>query len=150
VMAWVNEISLSGRVVRDAKRGNNGPWRFTLRQSGGKKRNGDGYHPDEVFPVASWHDTGEQVKAGQEILVKGRLRHERWTDADGGERERLTVIAESIELPDQPAVESTVATAPAKVVGKFPITSAERPPIKAAPLRPVTASDPISDSDIPF
>jgi single-stranded DNA-binding protein len=166
MMAWVNSIELSGLVVRDAARSSErAPWRFTLRQSGGKK-------PDQFFPVASWHDTGGEVKAGQEISVKGSLRHERWTDADGGQRERLTVIAEVLELADQKGERDSgrghfldskptspgdkkadsLATIPLHVSNSSASSSTQLSdlPSTAAPLRPVTEQDPITSDDIPF
>ena len=36
------------------------------------------------------------------IRVVGRLRQERWTDKDGGNRERILVVAEHVEFKKEP------------------------------------------------
>lgn len=123
-MAWVNEIRLSGRVPWNANPTPNGPWRFYLEQAG---RNGTG-----KFHCTSWHTSGGLVRKGMVITVAGKLCDEKWQDRDGTERERITVLVESISFSDE---------APALPA---------RPPITVAEARPITAADPITDLDVPI
>jgi single-strand DNA-binding protein len=39
---------------------------------------------------------------GRGVRVVGRLRQERWTDKDGGNRERILVVAEHVEFKKEP------------------------------------------------
>ena len=53
------------------------------------------------FDVEAWGNTGvfaSTVKTGQGIRVVGRLKQNRWKDADGKEYSRVVVIAEHIEV----------------------------------------------------
>ncbi len=40
----------------------------------------------------------QYLQKGRGVRVVGRLRQERWTDKDGGSRERIVVVAEHVEF----------------------------------------------------
>ena len=42
------------------------------------------------------------LQKGRGVQVVGRLRQERWTDKDGGNRERIIVVAEHVEFRKVP------------------------------------------------
>ncbi len=42
------------------------------------------------------------LQKGRGVRVVGRLRQERWTDKDGGNRERILVVAEHVEFKKEP------------------------------------------------
>jgi single-strand DNA-binding protein len=42
------------------------------------------------------------LQKGRGVRVVGRLRQERWTDKDGGNRERIIVVAEHVEFRKDP------------------------------------------------
>jgi len=44
----------------------------------------------------------EYLSKGRGVRVVGRLRQERWTDKDGGNRERIVVVAEHVEFKKDP------------------------------------------------
>ena len=46
---------------------------------------------------------GTYLHKGQGVRVVGRLKQERWSDKDGGKRERIIVIAEHVEFKKDPA-----------------------------------------------
>lgn len=44
----------------------------------------------------------EYLSKGRGVREVGRLRQERWTDKDGGNRERIVVVAEHVEFKKEP------------------------------------------------
>ena len=58
--------------------------------------------------VQTWGMLGKNclnyLQKGRGVRVVGRLRQERWTDKDGGNRERILVVAEHIEFKKEPNI----------------------------------------------
>jgi single-strand DNA-binding protein len=56
--------------------------------------------------VQAWRTLGKNcmiyLQKGRRVRVVGRLRQERWTDTDGGNRERILVVAEHVEFRKEP------------------------------------------------
>jgi single-strand DNA-binding protein len=56
--------------------------------------------------VQAWGTLGKNcmtyLQKGRGVRVVGRLRQERWTDKDGGNRERILVVAEHVEFKKEP------------------------------------------------
>ena len=53
------------------------------------------------FDVEAWGNLGKfvsTVKTGQGIRIVGRLKQNRWKDADGNELSKVVVVAEHIEV----------------------------------------------------
>ena len=44
---------------------------------------------------------GEYLKKGRGVRVVGRLKQDRWTDADGKGRSRIFIVAEHVEFKPQ-------------------------------------------------
>jgi len=57
------------------------------------------------FDVTTWarlaKSCGEYLEKGQGVRVVGRLKQNRWTDADGKQHSRVLVIAERVEFKPQ-------------------------------------------------
>jgi single-strand DNA-binding protein len=56
---------------------------------------------------------------GRGVRVVGRLRQERWTDKEGGSRERIIVVAEHVEFKKDP-------NAPVKIQGEEDLDSLDQ------------------------
>jgi single-strand DNA-binding protein len=57
------------------------------------------------FDVSCWtrlaEVCGEYLKKGRGVRVVGRLKQDRWTDADGKPRSRIEIVAEHVEFKPQ-------------------------------------------------
>lgn len=95
-MAFVNEVRLNGRVVRDAERKGNGPWRFTIVQRGGQRKDSQERYPDDFFSVACWDVAAADIKKGAEVTVTGRLRPTSW-EKDGVKHTSFEIVARELE-----------------------------------------------------
>ena len=81
---------------------------------------------------------------GAKVALHGRLRQDRWTDADGRPRSRIEVVADEVDLMQRrdPAPQAApMAAAPA--------AQAPRPATPAAQAPADPAAD-LCDEDIPF
>ena len=77
------------------------------------------------------------LRKGAKVALHGRLRQDRWTDADGRGRSRLEVVADEVDLMQRR--EAVAQAAPVVDPAAAPATQA--PPDPAADLY---------DEDIPF
>jgi single-stranded DNA-binding protein len=100
-----NSITLSGKALKNSERKGNGPYRFTLVQGGGRKKDSEDRWPREYFNCECWPDVegADTVKAGEVVYVEGRLKQKEWTDA-AGDKKRGYCIACSVVSPhtDEP------------------------------------------------
>jgi single-strand DNA-binding protein len=57
------------------------------------------------FDVSAWtrlaEVCGEYLKKGRGVRVVGRLKQDRWTDADGKPHSRIFIVAEHVEFKPQ-------------------------------------------------
>jgi len=57
------------------------------------------------FDVSAWgrqaEVCGEYLKKGRGVRVVGRLKQDRWTDAEGKVRSRILIVAEHVEFKPQ-------------------------------------------------
>lgn len=136
----MNEVRISGRATRDAVRVGRGQYKFSIAVGGGKKRDSDEHYPTEFFDVTCWHDSAQHIRKGQVVLILGRLRQNTW-EKDGQRHSRVEIVANEF-----PGTEPKEAQSPLK----YPIPTREPRQMKVAEHRPVTAEDPIDDSDVPF
>ena len=62
------------------------------------------------FDVEAWATLGERchhyLKKGSGVRVVGRLKQDRWSDADGKQHSRVKIIAEHVEFRGNPAAGS--------------------------------------------
>ena len=114
----INSIMLEGNLVRDPEHNEtqmgSSVCNFSLAVNRTYK-DSKGEKVDEVsfFDIETWGDLAEKlkkenVKKGRGIRVVGRLKQERWKDADGKSHSKIFVVAEQIELKQQ------IRKAPAK------------------------------------
>ena len=57
------------------------------------------------FDITTWSRLaevcGEYLKKGRGVRVVGRLKQDRWTDADGKVRSKILIVAEHVEFKPQ-------------------------------------------------
>lgn len=117
-MNQLNSIFLEGNLVRDPEHNEtqmgSSVCNFSLAVNH-TFRDSKGEKVDEVsfFDVETWGNLAENlkkvnVKKGRGVRVVGRLKQERWKDAEGKSHSKIFVVAEQIELKQQ------IRKAPAK------------------------------------
>ncbi len=97
---FVNKVELSGKAWDEAER-HNGPFRFTICQGGGLKKDSQERWPKEFFNVVAWPNTcagAEQITKGVFVAVTGRLKHVEYTDKENNKRRTYEILADSIEV----------------------------------------------------
>lgn len=107
-MANLNLVMLIGNLTKDPESrqaGENQVASFSIAVNR-KWKGGDGTAKEEVsyFDCEGWRKTGELVmqylKKGRRVLVSGRLQQDRWQSAEGQNRSRVKIIAESVQFLD--------------------------------------------------
>lgn len=107
----MNVIIISGRLVRDAEMSTIGSKNtpkasFSLAVNRRFKR--EGQPNADFFPVNAFgaiaEFMGKYGKQGVKFEISGHLQQDRWTDRDGKNQTRNTIIAESIEFAESRAV----------------------------------------------
>lgn len=103
----INNIVIVGNLVRDCE--------LKYMQTGTaignisiacnrSKKQADGTYTSEVsyFDVVLFGKTAENLKQyltkGKKVAVQGFLKQDRWTDQQGNNRSRVSIIAENLEL----------------------------------------------------
>src|SRR5690349_21126687 len=91
---FTNLITLSGKALTDSERKGNGPWKFTIVQGGGRKKDSDERWPKEFFNCEAWPDVdgADRVKCGEVVVVEGRLKQREWETADGQKRRGYSIV----------------------------------------------------------
>jgi single-strand DNA-binding protein len=108
----LNSVLLEGNLVRDPERvelGENASAMTKFAIAVNRFfRNAKAEAVEEVMfiNVQAWGTLGKNcmtyLQKGRGVRVVGRLRQERWTDKDGGTRERILVVAEHVEFKKEP------------------------------------------------
>lgn len=120
-MSDLNMVALSGRLTHDLNersfaetRGGAAVLRFTIAVNGAKRGAAGNWEDDPAFiEIECWGAAAERMRSrlrkGQEVVVGGSLRQERWRDRDGNHRERIKAVARWIRerplAPQPPAGE---------------------------------------------
>lgn len=112
-MPQINDLRLSGRVVRDAatRSINAGREVHNVTEFSLAVDKGFAEKKQTMFvQVQAWDKTGERAerecKKGVAIIIEGELWREEWTDKEGHKQSKTRVTARRIhtlEWPDEPA-----------------------------------------------
>ncbi len=104
----LNSVLLEGNLVRDPEKvlvGSNGSvmGKFSIAVNRYyKKANAESVEEVMYIGVQVWGGLAEgclnYLKKGRGVRVVGRLRQERWEDKEGGNREKIVVVAEHVEF----------------------------------------------------
>ena len=100
------------------------------------------------FDVSCWtrlaEVCGEYLKKGRGVRVVGRLKQDRWTDADGKGHSRIEIVAEHVEFKPQPKKRTTTTRTVSRALPRarsrsLPTTKCRRRP---SSRRPRASDDP--------
>lgn len=106
-MASNNHVTLSGNLTADPTlhTAESGTARCSLRLAvSSREKTATGYqNRPSYFDVTIFGASAEQVAEnfakGDKIAVEGRLRWRQWTAADGGKRQSVEIVADTIDPP---------------------------------------------------
>ena len=101
-MADFNKVILAGNLTRDPELRftNNGipVCNFGIAVNRVRSQNDD----VDFFDVTAWRELGETItnykKKGDPILLEGRLQFRSWEDNDGTKRNKVDVVAETVQF----------------------------------------------------
>jgi single-strand DNA-binding protein len=104
----MNNVSIIGRLTSDPElralpSGTSvGQLRLAIQRP---KRDGEDRGADFV-DVTVWNAQAETcaqyLSKGRQVAVTGRLEHSEWDDSDGNRRQKLTVVARTVDFLDRP------------------------------------------------
>ena len=102
----LNSILLEGNLTHDPDfktlPSDNGVCSFSIATNRFYGRGESMEKETSYFTVEAWNRLGEvcrdTLKKGRGIRVVGRLKQERWTDADGKPRSVVKIVAEHVEF----------------------------------------------------
>ena len=101
----MNAVHLIGRLTQDVElreRGGTQVAQLRLAVPRGRDKNGEDRGADFVDVVCFGRQAevaAEYLAKGRRIAVEGRLHHDEW-DGENGRRQKLEVIAQSVEFLD--------------------------------------------------
>lgn len=123
-MNSLNSILLEGNLTRDpeSKTLTTGSQvcNFTVASDRFYRQNENTEKEVSFFDVEAWARLGlacsENLKKGRGVRVVGRLKQDRWTDAEGKQKSRVMIVAEHVEFKPirQPAPGVAAETAEAE------------------------------------
>lgn len=112
-MTDINNLVIVGRLTRDCGSDPNGR-DFTYTQGGmciarvsiavnrSQKQNGQWVDVASYFDVTIFGKTAENLKPyfvkGRQIVVSGHLQQDRWTDQNGQNKSKISIIADDVQL----------------------------------------------------
>ena len=104
----LNSVNIIGNLTRDPELRNTASTevanlRVAVQR---RKRNGEDQGADYVDVVVFGRQAetcAQYLTKGRKVAVNGRLAHSEWTAEDGTRRQRLEVIANTVEFLDRPA-----------------------------------------------
>jgi single-strand DNA-binding protein len=108
-MNQLNTIHLDGNLVRDPQRKETpkGTPVCTFSVASNRYFRQDEENKQEVsfFDVETWADTAETcakvLKKGRGVRIFGRLKQDRWEDAEGKTQYRIKIVADKVEFRPQ-------------------------------------------------
>lgn len=102
----MNVVSFTGNLTRDPSvvevSETSAVTKFSVAINGGYMKDGEFVSDPTYVDVSAWGGVGEKVanKAGKgdAVAVTGRLKQERWSDAEGNQRSKITVVASHVDI----------------------------------------------------
>ena len=105
----LNSILIEGNLVRDPELSyttkGTALCKFTVASNRFYKQDQEMQKEVSFFDVTTWtrlaEVCGEYLKKGRGVRVVGRLKQDRWNDADGKGRSKVFIVAEHVEFKPQ-------------------------------------------------
>lgn len=100
----INTVTIVGRLTRDVETAvtNNNITisKFSIANNQGKDNLGNDIV--SFFNVTAWRKTAElcsqYLKKGSQVIIKGKLSQNRFTDKDGNKRSTVEIVAENVQF----------------------------------------------------
>lgn len=105
-MKTMNQVLIEGNLTRNAElrtvRDNIPLCAFSLAYNRSYRAGNEWKRETGYFDVTQWGPAGKEIAPrlvkGTHVLVVGRLRYERWTDKEGRNRSRVTILADQVTV----------------------------------------------------
>jgi len=105
----LNSILIEGNLVKDPELSytskGTAVCKFSVACNRAWKQDDQLQKEVSFFDVSTWtrlaEVCGEYLKKGRGVRVVGRLKQDRWTDADGKPHSRVSIVAEHVEFKPQ-------------------------------------------------
>ncbi len=105
----LNSILIEGNLVRDPELSytpkGTAVCKFSVACNRAFKQDDELQKEVSYFDVSTWtrlaEVCGEYLKKGRGVRVVGRLKQDRWADADGKPHSRVLIVAEHVEFKPQ-------------------------------------------------
>ena len=105
----LNSILVEGNLVRDPELAystkGTAVCKFSVACNRFFKQDDETQKEVSFFDISCWtrlaEVCSEYLKKGRGVRVVGRLKQDRWTDADGKPRSRIEIVAEHVEFKPQ-------------------------------------------------
>jgi len=105
----LNSILIEGNLVKDPELSytskGTAVCKFSVACNRSWKQDDEFQKEVSYFDVSVWmrqaEVCGEYLKKGRGVRVVGRLKQDRWTDADGKPHSRVEIVAEHVEFKPQ-------------------------------------------------
>ena len=102
----LNSILVEGNLVRDPERRETPKGTpicsFAVASNRYYKQEDESRQEVSFFDVDTWSDTAERcaktLKKGRGVRVHGRLKQDRWDDAEGKPHNKIKIVAERVEF----------------------------------------------------
>lgn len=102
----LNQFFIIGRLTRDVEIKSTPTGvtvaRISIANNQKVKRNGQWQDVTNFFDIAifgkSANNLAQYLTRGKQIAVSGALRQDRWTDANGNNRTKISLVAEQLQL----------------------------------------------------
>ncbi len=109
-MANFTSVVLVGNLTKDPETRSAGASSVVHFSMAVNRRTGSGDGKKEevsFFDVEAWGKTGEVVAKfmtkGRPLLVRGRLKQDRWQTPEGQQRSKIKIVAEEVQFLDKKA-----------------------------------------------
>ena len=113
----LNSILIEGNLVKDPELSytakGTAVCKFSVACNRAFKQDDQLQKEVSFFDVSTWtrlaEVCGEYLKKGRGVRVVGRLKQDKWTDADGKPHSRIFIVAEHVEFKPQKKVDADPA-----------------------------------------
>jgi single-strand DNA-binding protein len=156
-MNGLNSILLEGNLTRDPEVRSTASGSivcsFSIASNRSFKKGDEWENEVSFFDIEVWGKLAENIgtycKKGRGVRVVGRLKQERWTDADGKSRSKTKIISEHVEFKPEKTQEGTQNASDGETHGK-PAQNATAARQSAQATDSAEYVNNESDLDIPF
>ena len=115
----MNSVNITGRLTRKPDMRFSGE--TAIAQFGiacnRRFKNKDGKYDVDFFEVSCFNGTAKFVEKymdkGTKVEVSGRLQLDKWTDKDGKQNSRVSIVASDIEFAESKAASGNISAKPA-------------------------------------